>query len=117
MVMAEGVCLVKQAGRALYRHWLLAEGEAAPVRGLLARAARMVTEITLGRGDLAHLAALDELALELAAQGLAAAWSLGQLIALLSRSVGKPCPARVLSRRDLPGAPRGALPRYVSGKH
>ena len=36
MVMAEGVCVVKQTGRALYRYWQLAEGEAKPVRGLLA---------------------------------------------------------------------------------
>jgi len=77
MVMAEGVCVVKQTRRALYRHWQLAEGEAAPVRGLLARAARLVTEITLGRGEPAHLAALDNVALELATQGLAAAWPLG----------------------------------------
>ena len=35
MVLAEGVCVVKQTGRALYRHWLLADGEAcgAPVAG------------------------------------------------------------------------------------
>ncbi len=46
MVMAEGVCVVKQTRRALYRHWLLAEGEEASVRALLARAARPVTEIT-----------------------------------------------------------------------
>lgn len=77
MVLAEGVCVVKQTRRALYRHWLLAEGEAAPVRGLLARAARLTTEITLGHGEPGHLAALDEMALELAAQGLAAAWPLG----------------------------------------
>ena len=77
MVMAPGVCLVKQTGRALYRHWQGAEGEAARVRGLLARAARLVTEISLGRGGGAHLASLDELALDLAAQGLAAAWPLG----------------------------------------
>ena len=77
MVMAEGVCMVKQTRRALYRHWLLAEGEAAPVSALLARAARLVTEITLGRGDPGHLAVLENMALELAAQGLAAAWPLG----------------------------------------
>jgi len=47
------------------------------VRGLLARVARLTTEITLGRGDAGHLAALDELALDLAIQGLAAAWPLG----------------------------------------
>jgi len=77
MVMAAGLCVVKQTRRALYRHWQLAEGEAPSVRGLLARAARLTTEITLGRGDTGHLAALDELALDLAAQGLAAAWPLG----------------------------------------
>ena len=77
MVLAVGVCVVKQTRRALYRHWQLADGEPASVRGLLARAARLTTEITLGRGDAGHLAALDELALDLAAQGLAAAWPLG----------------------------------------
>ncbi|HRC39683.1 MAG TPA: NAD(P)-binding protein, partial [Rubrivivax sp.] len=77
MVMADGVCVVKQTRRALYRHWQLAEGEAPAVRGLLARAARITTEITLGRGDPGHLAALDDLALELTTQGLAAAWPLG----------------------------------------
>jgi NADPH-dependent glutamate synthase beta subunit-like oxidoreductase/ferredoxin/NADH:ubiquinone oxidoreductase subunit F (NADH-binding) len=77
MVMAEGVCVVKQTRRALYRHWLLAEGEAALVRALLARAARLGTEITIGHGMASHLAVLDEVALELAAQGLAAAWPLG----------------------------------------
>ena len=51
MVMAEGVCVVKRTRCAPYRHWLLAEDEAAPERGLLARAARLVTEITLGLGD------------------------------------------------------------------
>ena len=78
MVMAEGVCMLRQTGRALYRYWQLADNaEAASVRPILARAARLVTEITLGRGDAAHLGALDEVALELAAQGLAAAWPLG----------------------------------------
>jgi NADPH-dependent glutamate synthase beta subunit-like oxidoreductase/ferredoxin len=77
MVMAAGVCVVKQTRRALYRHWQLSDGEPASVRGLLARVARLTTEITLGRGDAGHLAALDELALELATQGLAAAWPLG----------------------------------------
>ena len=80
MVTAEGVCVVKQARRALYRHWQLSEGEAQPVRSLLARAARLVTEITIGHGEVAHLAALDEVALELAAQGLGAAWPLGSAL-------------------------------------
>jgi NADPH-dependent glutamate synthase beta subunit-like oxidoreductase/NADH:ubiquinone oxidoreductase subunit F (NADH-binding)/formate hydrogenlyase subunit 6/NADH:ubiquinone oxidoreductase subunit I len=76
MVLAEGVCVVKQTRRALYRHWNLAEGEAQPVRSMLARAARLTTEITLGRGAPGHLVALDEVALEMAAQGLTAAWPL-----------------------------------------
>jgi len=77
MGMAEGVCVVKQTRRALYRHWQLADAEEAPVRALLARAARLVAEITLGRGEAAHLDALDGVAEDLATQGLAAAWPLG----------------------------------------
>jgi len=70
LVTADSATVVKQTRRALYRHWQLAEGEVAPVRGLLVRAARLVTELTLGRGEAGHLVALDEMALELAAQGL-----------------------------------------------
>ena len=77
MVTADCTSVVKQTRRALYRHWQLAEGETAFVRGLLVRAARLTAEITLGRGEPGHLIALDEVALELAAQGLAAAWPLG----------------------------------------
>ncbi len=77
MVVAEGACIVRQTRRALYHHWQLAEGEEAPVRALLARAARLVTEITIGLGSISHVAALDELVTELAAKGLAAAWPLG----------------------------------------
>ncbi len=76
MVIADGACVVKQTRRALYRHWQLADGQSPTVRGLLARSARLTTEITLGRGDPGHLAALDEIALDLTAQGLAAAWPL-----------------------------------------
>ena len=83
LVTADSASVVKQTRRALYRHWQLAEGEGlaegevASVRGLLVRAARLMTELTLGRGEAGHLVALDEVALELAAQGLAAAWPLG----------------------------------------
>ena len=35
LVTADSTAVVKQTRRALYRHWLLAEGEAASVRGLL----------------------------------------------------------------------------------
>ena len=77
MVMAEGVCVVEQTRRALYRHWHLADDEeGASVRPLLARAARLTAEITHGRGEPGDLVTLDEVALELTAQGLAAAWPL-----------------------------------------
>lgn len=77
MMLAEGVCLVEQTRRALYRYWQLADNEPAPVRALLARVARLVAEITVGHGQPSHLVELDELAIELATQGLAAAWPLG----------------------------------------
>jgi NADH-quinone oxidoreductase subunit F len=76
MVIAEGTCIVKQTRRAMYRHWLLAEGKETHVRSLLARAARLVTGITLGLGNISHLAVLDEIATELTTQGLAASWPL-----------------------------------------
>ena len=77
MVIADGTCIVKQTRRAMYRHWLLAEGKETHVRALLARAARLVTEITLGIGSMSHLAALEEVSAELTTQGLAASWPLG----------------------------------------
>jgi NADPH-dependent glutamate synthase beta subunit-like oxidoreductase/formate hydrogenlyase subunit 6/NADH:ubiquinone oxidoreductase subunit I len=77
MLVNEKVCVVKLTRRAVYRHWQLSEGEEPHIRGLLARGARLVTEITLGRGEPAHLKMLDDLALEYATQGLAAAWPLG----------------------------------------
>ncbi len=80
MVLAEGVCLVEQTRRALYRYWQLAENESQPIRSLLARAARLVADITVGRGEPRHLVELDQLALELATQGLAAAWPLGSAL-------------------------------------
>ncbi|MCK7538428.1 MAG: hypothetical protein MZV63_49485 [Marinilabiliales bacterium] len=52
----------------------------------------MVTEITLGIGSMSHLAALDEVAAALTAQGLAASWPSGQFTALLPATVGESCP-------------------------
>lgn len=77
MVAAEGICLVEQTRRALYRYWQLAGHAPAQVRALLARCARLVAEITVGRGQPRHLGELENLALELATQGLAAARPLG----------------------------------------
>jgi len=77
MVMAEGVCVVNQTQSALHRHWLLADhDDGASVRPLLARAARVATEVTRGLGEPGDLVTLDEVALELAAHGLAASWPL-----------------------------------------
>ena len=77
MVIAHGTCIVKLTRRAMYRHWLLAEGRETHVRSLLARAARLVTEITLGNGSMSHLSALEEVSAELTTQGLAASYPLG----------------------------------------
>ena len=119
MVMADGVCVVKQTRRALYRHWQLAEGEAPAVRGLLARAARITTEITLGRGDAGHLAALDDLALELTTQGLAAAWPLGSSLrhfrAQWEQHVRREsCPEGAVPG---PAEPHRTLPQHLPGQH
>jgi NADPH-dependent glutamate synthase beta subunit-like oxidoreductase len=80
MMLAEGVCLVEQTRRALYRYWQLADDEPYEVRALLARVARLVAEITVGHGQPSHLGELDELVLEMATQGLAAAWPLGSAL-------------------------------------
>ena len=74
------------------------------VRGLLVRAARLVTELTLGRGEAGHLAALDEMVLELAAQGLAAAWPLGSSLRYYRPQWENQVPACVQPGRFLPEA-------------
>lgn len=76
MVIAGGACMVKQTRRALYKHYLLAEGKDKHVRGLLARAARITASITLGDGNPGLLISLDEIALELTTLDLAAAGTL-----------------------------------------
>ncbi|MBK1641194.1 hypothetical protein CKO12_04755 [Chromatium okenii] len=72
-VLADGGDVVQRTRQALYRHWELAETASATERGLLARAVRLTTELTLGRGELAHLRALEALTLDLTRAGLAAA--------------------------------------------
>lgn len=80
-ILPEASCMVEQTRRALYRYWELAVGEEhSAARSLLSRATRLVTEITVGRGRPTHLAELDNLALALATQGLAAAWPLGSAL-------------------------------------
>ena len=80
MVLPQGACVVEQTRRAMHRHWNLAEDAPAPVRALLGHAARLVTEICVGRGNPAHVRELEGLAQELATQGLAAAWPLGSAL-------------------------------------
>ena len=46
--------VVQQTRRALYRLWQLADDEGPSIRGLLIRAARLTSELTLGRGDSRH---------------------------------------------------------------
>ncbi|MFZ5586532.1 MAG: FAD-dependent oxidoreductase [Thermodesulfobacteriota bacterium] len=75
-VLSEGECIVDQTRRALYRYWRLSEDQPRPARALLAKAARMVTEITVGKGRPSHIEDLTALAQELLARGLAAAWPL-----------------------------------------
>ena len=117
MVMAEGVCVVKQTGRALYRHWQIAEGETAPVR----RAAGACR----APGDRDHPRPRRRRASRRPRRigartrhaGAGGRLAAGQFPALLPRAVGKPCPARVLPRRAVPDTQCGALPQHVSGQH
>ena len=76
----EHVCVVRLTRQALYRTWDLGEGLAAPVRGRLARALRLTTEITLGRATPGHLTALAALVPQLAADGLDVADTLGRTL-------------------------------------
>ena len=50
MMLAQGVCVVEQTRRALYRYWQLADDEPAPVRALLARLAHAL-EFDLGAAE------------------------------------------------------------------
>ncbi|MFH1057585.1 MAG: FAD-dependent oxidoreductase [Pseudomonadota bacterium] len=75
-VLTEGECIVDQTRRALYRFWQLSEDQTRPARALLAKAARMVTEIAVGKGRPSHIDDLMALGQELLSRGLAAAWPL-----------------------------------------
>jgi NADPH-dependent glutamate synthase beta subunit-like oxidoreductase/formate hydrogenlyase subunit 6/NADH:ubiquinone oxidoreductase subunit I len=69
-------CLVELTRHALYHHWRRAAQADRPVRALLARAARLVTQVKVGKAGAGHLAELQETARQLTAQGLPAAWPL-----------------------------------------
>ena len=96
MVLAEGVCMVKQTRRALYRHWKLAEGEASAGAQLAgARCAaddrdhpRPRRRRPSGRPGRCGAAT--------GGAGAGGRLAIDQLAALLPRAVGKPRAARVL---------------------
>lgn len=75
-VLASDACLVDLTRRALYRYWILSAEEPCPDRSLIARATRMVTEVTRGKARPSHIAELKDLARRMASQRLAAAWPL-----------------------------------------
>jgi|GEM_PF-321301 len=75
-IIEEGACLVDLTRRALQRYWRLSESEPRPARAMLARAARLVTEVAVGKGRPNHLDDLADLGQQMLAQHLAAAWPL-----------------------------------------
>jgi NADPH-dependent glutamate synthase beta subunit-like oxidoreductase/NADH:ubiquinone oxidoreductase subunit F (NADH-binding)/formate hydrogenlyase subunit 6/NADH:ubiquinone oxidoreductase subunit I len=79
-VIGKNQCIVDLTREALYRHWKLAEGSDRATRALLARAARLVTQIKVGRAGPGHLADLEAVGHELHGRGLAAAWPLGSAL-------------------------------------
>ena len=111
------ICIVKQTRRALYHHWMLSEGEEESVRTLLARTARLVTEITLAVGGQGHLAALDEIFVKLATQGLKAAWTLGSSLHYFREQWEKHANNESCPEGTLPGAECRTLSSDLPGKH
>ena len=99
MVTADSASVVKQTRRALYRHWQLAEGEVCVRRGacvrarLLIRGARLVTELTLGRGDVRPSRRPRRSGARARRAGAGGRLAVGQFPALLPPAVGKPGPA------------------------
>lgn len=75
-LLDKDVCVVEETRKALYGYWQLSGQETSPSRVLVARATRMVTEITLGRGLESHLAELEALGRDMAEKNIAAAWPL-----------------------------------------
>lgn len=72
----QNTCIVDMTRRALYRYWLLSAEHDVGSRNLIARATRMVTEITVGKGLKSHISELEFLGQLMATRGLAAAWPL-----------------------------------------
>ncbi|HEX8961973.1 MAG TPA: FAD-dependent oxidoreductase, partial [Rhodocyclaceae bacterium] len=106
-VIGRNLCIVDLTRDALYRHWKLAEGGDRAVRALLARAARLSTQVKVGRAGPGHLAELEAIGHELHGRGLAAAWPLGSSLTHF-RSAWEQhidagcCPADVCFKRPPP---------------
>jgi NADH-quinone oxidoreductase subunit F len=79
-VIGKNQCLIELTRDALYRHWKLGEGGDRIERSLLARAARLVTQVKVGRASPVQLADLEAIGHELHGRGLAAAWPLGSAL-------------------------------------
>ncbi len=97
-------CPVDMTRQALYQHWRLAAvREGHPHRGLLARAARLATEIALGRGGDEQLSELAQAALQLEQEGLRAARTLASSLAsfpdVWKRHASCSCPVGVCGAR------------------
>jgi len=107
-VLEKGACMVDMARRALYKFWTLSEEEDREARCLIARATRMVTELTVGKGQKGHLAELEKVGREMAGKGIAAAWPILSSLTYFpdqwtDHIKGKPCPsARCLVRAPAP---------------
>ena len=80
-VLDQDADLVEATRKALYRYWMLSGDKSSPQRVLSARALRMVTEVTKGKGRGHSLDELENCARDLAAAGLAAAWPLKSSLA------------------------------------
>ena len=75
-VLEDDVCIVEKTRRALYDYWLLSGEETPAARVLIAKATRMVTQVTLGLAGESHLAELAAVGRQMTVQGIAAAWPL-----------------------------------------
>ncbi|WP_243311965.1 FAD-dependent oxidoreductase [Fundidesulfovibrio agrisoli] len=103
-VFAPGQCPVDITRQALYAHWRLAAvRDGHPRRGLLARAARLATELALGRGDREQLTDLNLSASLLEEAGLAAAGTLATSLKAFANEwlehTGGECPTGACRRR------------------
>lgn len=80
MVLEARHCLVDAVRAALYHYWQQSEDTAPEERALLARAARLVSQVKTGTAGKTALADLQTLSQALYGRGLAAAWPLASAL-------------------------------------